>query len=191
MPTNRHIAKAEVGVYANTLVDALNEQGGLDAVMAARGQLEQIIAYNRSHKELLIALSEVKSPEAIDALIKGVFGTCEPALVAVLTVVAERGDFDKLNRVWESFNEQIVQKLGVHVVDVTTAVSLDDNLREVITKKASADLGGSVVLNEHVDTSLIGGIVMSVSGKRVDASVATFLEQARATLKKSTDGGEC
>ena len=70
-------------------------------------------------------------------------------------------------------------------------LELDDRLREVITKKAEADLGTNVVLREHIDKSLLGGILMSANGKRIDASVLSQLESARNVLKLSTDGGEC
>ena len=105
--------------------------------------------------------------------------------------MVEREDVALLSRVWESYGEQIERKLNVTVVDVTTVVPLDDHLREVITKKAEADLGTKVVLRESIDKSLIGGILMSAKGKRIDASVATQLESARNVLKDSTDGGEC
>ena len=92
---------------------------------------------------------------------------------------------------WASYGEQLERKLNVTVVDVTTVVELDDHLREVITKKAEADLGTNVVLREHIDKSLLGGILMSANGKRIDASVLSQLESARNVLKLSTDGGEC
>lgn len=72
---------------------------------------------------------------------------------------------------------QLERKLNVNVVDVTTVVELDDHLREVIKNKAEADLGTNVVLREHLDASLLGGILMSVGGKRIDASVVSQLEK--------------
>ena len=74
---------------------------------------------------------------------------------------------------------------------MTTVVALDDHLREVIRNKTQADLGKNVVLREHIDESLLGGLIMSVGGKRIDASVASQLENARTVLKHTTDGGEC
>ena len=47
------------------------------------------------------------------------------------------------------------------------------------------------MLREHIDKSLLGGILMSANGKRIDASVLSQLESARNVLKLSTDGGEC
>ena len=67
---------------------------------------------------------------------------------------------------------EMVGRVGSEAVSYThLVVELDDHLREVITKKAEADLGTNVVLREHIDKSLLGGILMSANGKRIDASV--------------------
>lgn len=192
MPTNRHIAKAEADLYAQALIDALKNEGGLDAVMLVRSQLEQILAYNRSHVDLTDAMTDMAyTPEERSALIKRVFADCQPALQSVLGVMAERGDIDKLPRVWESYNRQVSEQMHITVVDVTTRVPLDDRLRQVIKEKAGADFGEDVVLREQIDPAILGGIIMSANGKRIDASVTTLLEGARTVLKKTTDGGEC
>ena len=77
------------------------------------------------------------------------------------------------------------------IVDVVTAVALDDELRGIITEKLSKDLGKPVVLCETVDKSILGGIIMSTNGKRIDASISSKLEGTRALLKENNDGGEC
>ena len=77
------------------------------------------------------------------------------------------------------------------VVDTTTVVALTDELREIIKKKLSADFKGkNIVLREHVDPSILGGIIMSAHGNRVDASIATQLENARRVLSTVPNGGE-
>lgn len=186
MPINRHIEKAEAELYATTLLDALDSAGGMDAVMAARSQMESIVAYDRSHAELSEALSDAAmDAKRRAALVANVFSACEPALQSVLAVMAERDDFSRIAQVKNVFNEMIVKKFNVNVVDVTTRVALDDHLRDVIKKKAGADLGTDIVLNEVVDPNMLGGIVMSANGQRIDASVNTLLESARSALKKN------
>ncbi|MGN0301612.1 MAG: F0F1 ATP synthase subunit delta, partial [Anaerotardibacter sp.] len=81
-------------------------------------------------------------------------------------------------------------KLNFNVIDVTTVVDLDDNLRSVITKKAETDLGRDCVLVEHIDTNIMGGVIMSTKDRYVDASVRSQLDRARIVLKEK-DGGEC
>ena len=188
MPTNRQILKEKVATYASVLLDGAYEAGGQDAVLEVRDQAERILRIARSNMDLSDALEDSSyTPEQRGQLVRNLFASSNP----VLAVMAEREDFALLSRVWASYGEQLERKLNVTVVDVTTVVELDDHLREVITKKAEADLGTNVVLREHIDKSLLGGILMSANGKRIDASVLSQLESARNVLKLSTDGGEC
>ena len=192
MPTNRQILKETVATSASVLLDGAYEAGGQDAVLEVRDQAERILRIARSNMDLSDALEDSSyTPEQRGQLVRNLFASSNPVLVDVLAVMAEREDFALLSRVWASYGEQLERKLNVTVVDVTTVVELDDHLREVITKKAEADLGTNVVLREHIDKSLLGGILMSANGKRIDASVLSQLESARNVLKLSTDGGEC
>ncbi|BAK45191.1 ATP synthase F1 subunit delta [Eggerthella sp. YY7918] len=192
MPTNRHVLREKVATYASALLDGAYEAGAQDAVLEVRDQVENIMRISRSNMDLAEALEDsAYTPEQRGSMARNVFAQCHPVLVDVLAVMAERGDFALLSRVWASYGEQLERKLNVTVVDVTTVVELDDHLREIIVKKTQADLGTNVVLREHVDKSLIGGILMSANGKRIDASVLSQLESARNVLKLSTDGGEC
>ena len=192
MPTNRLVIKEEVATYASVLLDAAAEAGGQDAVLEVRDQAEQIVGFMRSNMDLSNALEDTSyTAEQRERIARGVFAPYDPVLVDVLAVMAERGDIALFSRVLRSYEEQIEGKLNIAVVDVTTVVPLDDSLREVIKKKAEADLGSEVVLREHIDKSILGGIIMSANGKRIDASVLSQLDSARSVLKLSTDGGEC
>lgn len=193
MPTNRLVVKEKVATYAAVLLDGLYEAGGQDAVLQGREQLEVVSRAIRSSMDLSDALTDSGLPgEQRNALVKSVFTEAgvSSVLVEVLAVMAERDDIKLLPQVYMSFGEQLETKMGVTVVDVTTSVVLDDHLRQVISKKVADDMGTSVVLNERVDASILGGIVMSAHGKRIDASVQSQLESARNVLKLSTDGGE-
>lgn len=192
MPTNRLVIKEEIATYASVMLDAAAQAGGQDAVLEVRDQAEQIVGFMRSNMDLSSALEDTSyTPAQRAEIARGVFASYDPVLVDVLAVMAERGDIALLSKVLKSYEEQIESKLNIAVVDVTTVVPLDDSLREVITKKAEADLGTDVVLREHIDQSILGGIIMSANGKRIDASVLSQLESARNVLKLSTDGGEC
>lgn len=192
MPNNRHLEQGKVLTYASVLLDSVYESGGQDAVLEVRDQFESVVKIIRSNMDLAGALSDSSSkPETRASVARGTFAMCDQTLCETLAVMAERKDIDLVNRIYASFVEQLERKLNIVVVDVTTVVSLDDHLREVITNKVAADLKANVVLREHIDTSLLGGILITAGGKRIDASVASKLEVARTALKQTTDGGEC
>ncbi len=190
MATNRLVQKGKVDVYATTLFDAANNDGGQDAVVEVRNQIARLLTLIWSDMDLTQALSNPDfTPEQRRTLAQGVFADVHPALREVVAVMAQNGDAELLTRVYHAYEEVVAQKLNLCVVDVKTVVPLDDNLRQLIKDKTEADLGCKAVLNESIDESILGGIVMSVNGKRIDASVISQLNKARYLLKE-TDGGD-
>lgn len=192
MANNRLLVKEEVATYAQTLFDALYRGGNQDAVLEARDQFELLLKLYRGNAELRDALTNpALAPEKLNELARGVFQGFDPMVVSVVAVMAERGNLGELSQVVSAFEDISEEKLGMCVVDVTTVVELDDELRQFIIEKLSADLGLKVALREHIDKSILGGIIMSTHGKRIDASVASQLEHTRNVLTESNDGGEC
>lgn len=191
---NRHVINETIAAYANAAIDGANAAGGKEAVVEIRNQMLEILGFMASNIDLRLACDdEGCTPEEREGIVKAVFGSASynDILISLLCVMASRGDMGKLRGVYHKYEELIESKLNFNVVDVTTVVELDDNLRTVITEKAESDLGRECVLVEHIDPSIQGGIIMSTGGRYVDASVRTRFDRARIALKEKTDGGEC
>lgn len=186
MPANRVIEKQKVDVYANALLEAASNKGGQEEALSVRDELEQLAAIIRGNAELNEAFSDAAySPQQREQLAKGVFKDASDIVISTLAVMASRQDIKLFNRVCTAYAKAVSEKFNVTIVDVTTAVELDDHLREVITNKASGDFGTSVVLREHIDKSILGGVLLSANGCRLNASVRWQLDNARIALKNS------
>ena len=190
MATNRLVAKEEIATYARVLFDAVSGDGQ-DRVVEVFNEFESIKGLLLSDMELARTLSDADfTADQRETLTKAVFSSADPDLASVLGVMAARDDLAFAPRVFGAYAELIDQELGVAIVDVTTVVSLNDELRDQIRAKAEADLGKTVILREFIDPSLMAGIVLSTGGKRIDASVVSQLAHARQVLKERTNGGE-
>lgn len=188
---NRHVINETIAAYANAAIDGAQAAGGRDAVVEVRNQMLQILEVMATNIELRLSLDdESYTGEQRESIARNVFDGFNPILVELLEVMASRQDAALFRRVCAQYEELIETKLNFNVVDVTTVVDLDDNLRTVITNKAESDLGRDVVLVEHIDPSIKGGIILSTRGRYVDASVRSQLDKARIVLKQK-DGGEC
>lgn len=188
MPTSRALAKQIVETYATALFEAASAAGAVDPVAS---QLADVIATVRGHAQLRDALLQGTVPaESRAAIVREVFSSLDPALVTTLALIAERGEFNLVSSVAEAYARVSEERRNTVAVEVTTVVELTDGLREAIKKKLSADLGREVALREKVDPAIVGGIVISAHGKRLDASVASQLEAARVTLSTAHTGGE-
>ena len=188
MRTSRALAKQIVATYAGALFDAAAASGDVDAVST---QLDAVVRLVRSHAPLRDALRDDSTPGSKRAqILRNVLAGLHPALVDTLALMVERENFDLLPSVVEEYARVSEERRGIVAVDVTTAVQLTDALRQTISAKLSADLGTGVALREKVDPSIIGGIVISTHGHRIDASIASQLEAARIVLSTAPTGGE-
>ena len=184
MPTNRLIVKEQIGIYAKLLFEGACNEGDPEYVLHVCGEAKGMVKAFRGNADLDGALRDPGyTPEQKAQIVKGVFATAQPVLVNTVAVMAERGETDLLPRVTELLEDRIADELNLVIVDVDTAVELDDNLRALIKKKIESELGKKAVLHERVDKSILGGIILSTRGERIDASLLTQVEKTRETLK--------
>jgi len=175
--------RAKAQVYAEVLLEATKAS---DNVFAVAGELDQLVAAVRGSLELRKALIDKAIPaQAKQGLVAEIFEGFAPELLATFDVMVDREDLSLLPRVREMYGYMAEDALDAAFVDVTTVVPLDEALRQQIITKYSAQLGRGVLLREFVDSSLIGGIVLSTHGKRIDASVSSQLESARHVLSRT------
>lgn len=113
-----------------------------------------------------------------------------PEVLETLAAMQREDDLDLVAQVAKQYKEYLDAEDKTVSVTVTTAVPLDDDLREKVRAKAEADLKAPVYLVERVDPSIIGGIMLEARGKRHDASVRAQLANIRKTLSSSFIGGE-
>ena len=183
MPTDRMLARKESTVYAQVLLEATQFSG---TVFEVTGQLEQVNRCIRGNIDLRKTLYDHSIPdETRIAIINEVFAGFDEALLAVCAVMVKRNALRLLPKVTETFALLAEEALDAVLIDVTTVVSLDEVLRDSIKKKYSAQFGRNVLLREHIDPAIMGGIVLSAHGVSIDASVVSQLENARIVLSQS------
>ena len=185
MPTNRLLVKEQIATYVDLIFEGAKNEGDSEYVLHVCGDAKGMVSAIRGNAELDGALKDPGySPEQKAEIIRGVFkDMAEPVLVNAVAVMAERGEVDYLPRVTEQLEDRIADELNLIIVDVETAVELDDNLRDLIKKKAEKELGKKAVLHERVDKSLLGGIILSTKDERLDASLVMQVEKTREALK--------
>lgn len=113
-----------------------------------------------------------------------------PEVLETVAAMQREDDLDLVAQVAKQYKEYLDAEDKTVSVTVTTAVPMDDDLREKVRAKAEADLKAPVYLVERVDPSIIGGIMLEARGKRHDASVRAQLANIRKTLSSSFIGGE-
>lgn len=113
-----------------------------------------------------------------------------PEVLETLAAMRTEDDLNLVGDVARTYKEILDSEDKTVSVTVTTAVPLDDDLREKVIAKAEKDLNAPVYLVERVDPSIIGGVVFEARGNRYDASVRAQLANIRKTLSSTFIGSD-
>ena len=187
MKTNRLVVNGKIDAYTSAIVDNVYERYGREELIEVRNQMRIVIRQLRSNPKFLqLVKEESLPPERMNEIVRAVLEGCNPVFRDVSAVMGENHDMNLIPRVLHAYDKQLAEKFNLVAVDVRTAVPLDDHLRQMIIDKVKAELGKDAIINERIDKDMLGGIVMTVQGKRIDASVRAQLNRARIELKKNT-----
>ena len=154
--------------------------------MASKREAEKVEAYTRA----LMEAAHSEGRANADLVQWQHARKFSPEVLETLAAMQREGDLDLVEDVAKQYKSYLDAQDTTVSVTVTTAVPMDDELREKVRAKASADLKAPVYLVERVDPSIIGGIMLEARGKRYDASVRAQLANIRKTLSSSFIGGE-
>ena len=163
--------------YAKSLLDLAKEQGKLEAVV------EDIKTFNGAtqNRDLFLLLKSpiVNGSKKLD-IFKAIFdGKLDKLTMAFMDIVIKKGREAYLPEIATEFMQQYKTLNKVSTVTLTTAQPISDTALESIKAKllGSDITDESVEIETAVDESLIGGFVVQVGDKLVDASVAHKLRE--------------
>lgn len=189
MPKNRLFIKKEIEAYADSLLEVGEATDSVYPISFQLEEMKKVVAMHPGLREVLA--NDSIDEELRTTTIREVFKEFSEDLVQFINFLAVRHEVALLDRIAARYDQLVQDKYNVVIVDVATVVPLDDGLREQIKSRSAAEFPGKgIVLREHVDAWLLGGVNMRANGRRVDCCVATRLEKIRAALSSPVTGGE-
>src|SRR3954469_22519559 len=99
-----------------------------------------------------------------------------------MQLLASKGKLAHLDQIADAYDDLLDEQLGKIEVDVTVAQKLTAEQLEQVRQKVSAALNKDAVVHQYVDESIIGGLVLRVQDKLIDASVKTQIHKLREQL---------
>ena len=110
------------------------------------------------------------------------FAGFEPEAVNLARLLVESDRVREVGGVLEEFDTLADEAAGRVRATVTTAVELEPEDRDRVSRELSKRLGKDVSMTVVVDPRILGGMKLQYGDRLVDASVATRLQQLRRRL---------
>ncbi len=165
--------------YAKSLLEIAVENNKLEEVYNNMLLIESTIKENRDLSVLLNS-PVVKSTKKVSVLI-AIFGAkIGDTTTSFLQLVSERKREPLLEDIAFSFIALYKKHKNIIVAEVTSAVKLDDIQKQNIIALLKTD--ATVEMVEKIDPSIIGGFIVRVDDKQIDASILRELSDLRQAL---------
>jgi F-type H+-transporting ATPase subunit delta len=163
--------------YAKSLLDLAVEQNQLEPVYADMRYLQELTQKSRDFQSLLrspVINAETKL-RTVEAVTKG---NITPLTLSFIRLMITKTRESSLPEIITSFVQQYKDKKGIQIVKLTTATPVSDSVKQAIVARVK-QTGNiqNLELQEVVDPSIIGGFVLQVGDKLVDASISYDLKQ--------------
>jgi F-type H+-transporting ATPase subunit delta len=155
----------------------------LDRVEADLASVERMTDESAELRQAL--RSPIVSREAQAAAVTALAGRAGIGEITgkFLGVLAQNRRLFALPAITAAFRNRLAAARGEVTAEVTSAVPLGDEQLEAVKAAVSRYAGKAVSLTASVDPSLLGGLVVRVGSRMVDASLKTKLQQLELAMR--------
>lgn len=170
--------------YAKSLIDLASEQGALETI---KTDMDSFIAVLKSSTELQAVFANPivpldKKKNILDALFKD---KINPNILAFFKIMINKGRGEIVYATAQEFIREYNEVKGIVKATVTSAAPLSEAnlaaMKDVLAKETNAQ----VILINKVDHSLIGGFVVNIGDRQIDASIAGKLNKLERYLNQN------
>jgi F-type H+-transporting ATPase subunit delta len=171
------------GRYAVAMFELAQEQDALDAVAGDLHGLRDLL-HGSADLERLIRSPVVSRDEQARAITAvGERAGFTPLTLQFLGLLAHKRRLFALPDVIAAYDAMLSEHRGEVGAELVSAVPLSDEQLESVQRQLAGAVGQTVKLSTAVDPSLLGGLIVRVGSRMIDASIRTKLHQLELALK--------
>ena len=168
--------------YAKALLELAIEQQKLESI---ESNMSRILEAAKETNEFQVFLdSPIINLDKKVAVLNSLFGEFEPLTLSFLALITKNGRERLITEIAQSYISQVKEFKGIIPISITSARKLDESTKATILAKINASVTGTLEITELIDESLIGGFIVTMGDKQIDASVVSQLARMKQELTK-------
>lgn len=175
-------------VYAETLLRTAEREGIVDEVSEGLGQVARAIAASDPFRRFLAGPQIGRDDKR--AVVRSAFTErVHPLVLRFLELLIERRREPLVGEVHQAWRALLDARANRRSATVTTAIPADPGTVEAIRRALERATGQEIALEERVDASLLGGLVVRTGDLAMDASLRSRLDALRHRLRAAVAAG--
>ena len=183
METSGGIRASLAGRYASALFELARGERQIESVSKSLETLKVALAESPDFKALTTSplINREEASKAVAAA-SGPLGL-DPLTRKFVGVLAKNGRLSQLGAVIRTFARLASEHRGETTAEVTSAFPLRDDQVEALRSRLKVSAGTDVAIDTKVDPSILGGIVVRLGSRMIDASIKTKLNNLAYAMK--------
>jgi len=179
------IVSGIAGRYASALFELAKESKALDKVGEALDKFAALLDGSEDLDRLV--RNPVFTAEEQVAALDGVLKKAKITGLAAnfLKLVAAKRRLFAVRGMIAGYRALVAEELGIVSAEVTVAAPLSDKNREAVLKALESQAGKKISLTEKVDPAIIGGLVVKMGSRMIDASLKTKLNAMKLAMNNA------
>ena len=167
--------------YAKSLLDLSKEQNIVEEVYK---DMELVLATIKGVREfeLLLKSPIVKDSMKVKIMDKIFSKKVHNVTLSFMQLVAKKARATILETITREFHNQYLILKGIQEVDLTTTFKIDEGLRKEFKAIVEKLTNKKPTLTEKVSDEIIGGFILDIGDRRIDASVKSNLQKIEYEL---------
>lgn len=178
-------AKAVASLYARSYLTAAKQNDVSDAPAELASFVDDLLAESPELHDLLVSDS-LGRDDKLGLIDRVVAPKSTEFFANFLKVLVRHGRVDLIGAIREVVVQVQEELAGNQRVQIRSAKPLSDKSRSEITNQLKSKLGFDPILQESVDESLIGGLIIQVGDTVYDSSLRTRLKSLTGRLTERT-----
>jgi F-type H+-transporting ATPase subunit delta len=178
------IVTGMAGRYANALYELALEQRALDPIKADLDRFEAMIEGSEDLKRLVRSpvFTAEEQKKALAAILEkaGIGGLA----AKFLALVAQKRRLFAVRDMTRAFRALVARHKGETRAEVTVAEPLSENHLAALQDALKSTTKKQVALDIRVDPAILGGLIVKLGSRMVDASLKTKLNSIKLAMKE-------
>lgn len=171
--------------YARSLFEVAVEANCQEEIMNDLNLVSNVIHENPEFIKLLAA--KTMSKQDLRNVVSKVFeGKLSEFVTNMMKIMIDNGRITLISKIAESYKNIYYNYKGMLEVTAITAVELSDTNKNRLSQKLKELTGKEAIIENIVDTSIIGGVILKIRNEQIDNSVKGKLEDLKKQLSTLT-----
>ena len=182
-----NVDKKNIGLpsrYINALYELCDEAKNLKKITQDFEKFIKLVEDNKNLNNLLFSptVGKTNQGKILNDILKK--GKADKLTINFCGILCRNGRVNLITKIMREFLDEVARRRGEIVVEVFSPYKLDkkeeDDLKKIILNKTN---GKNISLLTHIDSSLLGGLIVKYGSKMIDTSIRTKLNNLELAMK--------